>query len=69
MDLRALDKVCFTICIVCIVAGVVLSLTMIWGDGWDDEVVVKAWLTLAVFFCASALTLSISKTLGRRDEE
>lgn len=66
MDLRRLNKICFTICIVCIVLGTVLSLAMIWGEITDNEFVWKSWLTISVLFLASALTLSVSKTLGGR---
>ncbi len=71
MDLKKLDKVCFTICIVCIVLGTVLSLAMIWGNISGDEFVWKSWSTIGVFFLSSALTLSVSKALGvrgRREE-
>lgn len=64
MALKTLNKICFTICIVYIVAGTVLSLAMIWGDLEDDEGVWKAWLTILVFFLSSALTMSVSKSLG-----
>ena len=66
MNLQHLNKICFTICIVCIVLGTVLSLAMIWGEIKDNEFVWKSWLTIGVLFLASALTLSVSKTLGGR---
>lgn len=66
MNLRVLNKVCFTICIVCIVLGTVLSLGMIWGDLADSDFVWRSWLTIGVLFLASALTLSVSKALGGR---
>ncbi len=67
VDLRALNKICFTICIVCIVLGTALSLVMIWGEIKDNSFVWKSWLTIGVFFLASALTLSVSRTFeGRR---
>ncbi len=65
MDLQRLNKVCFTICIVGIVLGVVLSLALIWGD-FRDEFVWKSWLTTGVLFLASALTLSVNKMIGNR---
>ncbi len=64
MNLRRLNTICFTICIVCIVLGTVLSLAMIWGDTRNSVFVWKSWLTIGVFFLASALTLSVSKTVG-----
>lgn len=66
MNLQHLNKVCFTICIICILSGTVLSLAMIWGEISDNEFVWKSWLTTGVLFLASALTLSVSKTLGGR---
>jgi hypothetical protein len=39
---------------------------MIWSEIRDNEFVWKSWLTIGVLFLASALTLSVSKTLGER---
>ncbi len=69
MNLQKLNKICFTICIVCIVAGSLLALAMIWLELQEEEFVWKSWLTIAVFFLASALTLSVSKALGGRVRE
>ena len=66
MNLQYLDKICFTICIVCIVAGTALSLVMIWAEIRDNEFVWKSWMTIAVSFVASALTLAVSKTFAGR---
>lgn len=66
MSLEDVNKICFTICIVCIVLGTVLSLVMIWGEIRENAFVWKSWLTILVFFLASALTLSVNKTLGGR---
>jgi hypothetical protein len=66
MNLQFLNRVCFTICIVCIILGTILSLAMIWGEVRDSSVVWKSWLTIGVFFFASSLTLTVSKTLGGR---
>lgn len=65
MDLRILNKVCFTICIVCIVLGVVTGLTMIWLPGENDT----RWRLLAttgLVFLGAAATLSVSRTYGGR---
>lgn len=69
MNLRKLNTVCFTICIICIVIGVVLALAIIWGDLENNDLVIKAWLTTGVFFLGGATTLSVSKTLGRRSDD
>ena len=64
MDIQKLNRICFTICIVCIVLGTVLAIAMIWTEIKNNEFVWKSWLTIGVFFLASALTLSVTKTLG-----
>lgn len=66
MNLQHLNKICFTICIVCIVLGTVLSLAMIWGEIRAEEFVWKSWLTIVVLFVASAMTLTVSKSLSER---
>lgn len=68
MNLDRLNKICFTICIICIVAGAVLSLAMIWLELHDEKFAWKSWLTIGVFFLASALTLSVNKTLAWKSE-
>jgi hypothetical protein len=65
MDLRYLNRICFTICIVCIILGTVMSLAMIWFELHDNKIIWKAWLTVGVFFLASCLTLAVSNTFGR----
>jgi hypothetical protein len=64
MKLHTLNKMCFTICIVCIVLGTILSMAMIWLEVRDENLLWKSWLTIGVLFLASLLTLSVSKTLG-----
>jgi len=68
MNLQLLNKVCFTICISCIVLGTVFSLAIIWGELSDNELFWKSWLSIGVLFLASVLTLSVSKTLGRHEK-
>ena len=63
MDLRALNKACFTICVFCIVTGTALAFAMIWG-GYRDEFVWKSLVSVGVLFLASSLTLSVSKAFG-----
>jgi hypothetical protein len=66
--MQILNKICFTICIVCIVLATLGALALIWGS-FDEAFLWKSELTLGVLFLASALTLSISKTLGGKDIE
>jgi hypothetical protein len=65
MDLKTLNKICFMICIVCIVVGVVFSLAIIWAS-ISNEYIWKSYATIGVVFVGSALTLSVSKTFGSR---
>ncbi|MFP6659624.1 MAG: hypothetical protein VB853_15680 [Pirellulales bacterium] len=64
MNLQRLNKICFTICIVCIVLGTILSLTMIWIEIRPSELIWKSLQTIGLIFLAAALTLNISKFLG-----
>ena len=68
MNLTVLNKLCWTICIVCIVAGTVLSLSMIWG-AYQNDTLMKAWSSIGVLFFASAATLIVSKMVGGKSEE
>jgi hypothetical protein len=61
--IKKLNIICYTICIICIVISVVLCLMLIWGD-FEREVIWKSFLTLTVFFLASALTLSVNKMIS-----
>jgi hypothetical protein len=65
MDIKALNKICFTICIVCIVIGVLLGLSLIWGTH-DSKVQWKGLGTAGVLFFGSALTLAVSNTFTRK---
>ncbi len=64
MNLKQLNLICYTICIVCIIAGIVFALTLIWGD-INNKLAWKGSLTIGVFFIASALTLSVNKMIER----
>jgi len=63
--MKALNKICFTICIVCIVIGVLLALSLIWGTH-DSEITWKGLGTVGILFCGSALTLAVSNAFARK---
>ncbi len=65
MNLKGLNIVCYTICIICIVTGVLFALSLIWGDP-ESESVWKSLVTVGVLFLASALTLGINKMIADR---
>ena len=62
---QVLNRICFTICIVCIVAGTALSLTMIWYT-FESDFLWKAWSSMGVLFFASAATLVVSRVVGAK---
>lgn len=65
MKMRVLNLICYCICIVCIVIGVVFSLAIIWGNV-DSELAWKGWLTIIVFFVASMMTLVVNQLAEKR---
>ena len=64
---QVLNRVCFTICIVCIVAGAALSLTMIWHE-FESDFLMKSWSSMGVLFFSSVATLIVSRFVGGRAE-
>jgi hypothetical protein len=60
---QLLNRVCFTICIICIAVGAALSLSMIWTT-YESEFLWKSWATMGVLFFASAATLVVSRVVG-----
>lgn len=68
MYLKRLNAICYAICIVCIVAGAVFSLALIWGD-IENEFTWKGFLTIGVFFLGATFVLSLNKTAARSGAE
>lgn len=69
MNMEILNKICYTICIVCIVMGTLLALLMIWADLYRSEFIWRAWLTILIFFLASGMTLSVNKAFAWRNRD
>ena len=63
--MNALTRVCFTVCIVCIVAAVVVSLFLIWGQVESDSVW-RCLVSIGVFFLASLLTVGVASIVEPR---
>jgi hypothetical protein len=62
--LKVVNRICYTICIICIISGVVLGLLIIWGDRQDRDHW-KYLATIFVLFLASSLTLSVNRLLDK----
>ena len=64
---QVLNRVCFTIRIICIAGGTVLSLSMIWTP-YENEFLLRTWATMGVLFFASVATLIVSRVVGGNAE-
>ena len=68
MNFTVLNRICWTLCIISILAGTALSFGMIWGQH-NSEFLWKAWLSIGVLFFGSAATLIVSRVLGGGHQE
>ena len=68
MRTNTIRTICFTVCILCILGGMLLGIAMIWDWIKDNDFIRKAFMTLGVLFFASLMTLSVAKKLGVKDE-
>lgn len=59
-----LNTICFTVCMICIAAGTVLALAMVWVE-ISSDVAFKSWITLAIIGLASAMVAGTAKMLER----
>lgn len=56
--LWVLNTICFTVCVLCIVAGAGVALGMIWGAIQDT----RALYSVGIVFLAAILTLNVSRS-------
>lgn len=68
MRMNTIRNICFTICILCIIASLLLGMAMIWDWVKDSDFIHKSFMTLGALFVASLLTLSVAKKLGVSNE-
>jgi hypothetical protein len=61
-------SICFTVCIFCIVAGMLLGIGMIWDWIDDSTLIRKSFMTLGLLFLASLLTLTVASKLGMKND-
>lgn len=60
---RSINKVCFVICILCIVAGSTVSVLAIWEVVDVEHTMWRSLSTFAVIFFASLLAVLVNKML------
>ena len=65
--MKSLTIVCFTICLLCIVAGVIVSLMLIWGPE-ETNTLWRSLASIGVFFLASLLTIAVASMVGPKLE-
>ena len=53
--------ICFTVCILCIVVGMLLGIGVIWDWIDDSALIRKSFMTLGLLFLASLLTFSVDR--------
>lgn len=61
--------ICFTVCILCIVVGMLLGIGVIWDWIDDSSLIRKSFMTLGLLFLASLLTLSVARKLGVENDK
>ena len=66
MGRSILDRSCFVVCVLCIFAGVVLGLAMIWLPTLSD-ILWKGLATVGVVFLGASSVLSLSRAYSGRD--
>jgi hypothetical protein len=57
---------CFRICIAAVVAGFAMTLLMIWDVFDSEQVIEKAWLSLALFFGTSVMIALLNNAFSLR---
>lgn len=62
--LKIVNRICYTIAIICIIAGVVYGLILIWGDDWGKDAW-KGLASLSVIFLGAVMTLSVNQIMLR----
>jgi NADH:ubiquinone oxidoreductase subunit 2 (subunit N) len=64
MNMQIVNRICYVIAIVCIIAGVAYGLTLVWVESWR----VDAWkglATLSIVFLGAIMTLSVNQVFMR----
>ncbi len=64
----AINKICFAICILCIVGATTVSIFGIWDVVEDTALIWKSLSTLGVVFLACLLTVSVNNMFARRTQ-
>lgn len=66
--MKMITKICFSICILCIVGATSVSILAIWNVVDNTALVWKSLSTMGVVFLASILTVSVDNIFSRREK-
>jgi succinate dehydrogenase/fumarate reductase cytochrome b subunit len=71
MNNETISKICALLCVITVVLGTLMAFALIWdfGDTKNSEYLKRGLLSVVVLFIASAVTLSVCKTLAGQDSE
>jgi membrane protein YdbS with pleckstrin-like domain len=64
MTMRIVNRICYVIAIICIIAGVAYGLTLVWVESWRENAW-KGLATLSIVFLGSIMTLSVNQVFMR----
>ena len=65
MNLQPLFVISFVLCMICVVLGSALAISMIWMT-YTSQFLSKSWSTIGVVFLASLVSLIVTKSFGLR---
>ena len=65
--MKSITKICFAICIVCIVGATCISILAIWNVVDSTDLVWQSLSTMGVIFLASMLTVSVDNIFSKRE--
>ncbi len=58
--MKIINTICFTVCLVCIVGGITISILAIWNVVETSDFFWRSLMTLAVLFVGSILTVMVN---------
>ena len=65
ISIKSLNAICYAVCLICIIAGVVFAMLLIWGE-IGEAIAWKGFSTIGVLLLAAALTMAINKMMDDR---
>ena len=67
--MKSITKICFAVCILCIIGATCVSIMAIWNVVDDSALVWKSLSTMGVIFLASIMTVTVDNIFSRKVRE